>query len=438
MSANSPNQSPIEDPQPWHEAKLRFCFAGQVTAVVICIGWLAWFFPYDDWVDRSGTPLGGDYVMLYVAGQVVADGESELLYDDARNQLRTSELFPEMDSQESWPYRYPPTVAAAMIPLAQLPLAWSYALFFLIQLGLLSISLWLLVRDHAVLRQRAGWLWAIAGSPLILESLIGGQSSLLALACTVGFLHFLQRGQDPLAGAVLALLLYKPNVAALLIIAALIVRPKLLIGFLPTAAVGLGVAWFACGWSSIARYIQLATELASGQWGLETPYWKVHGLAPLLQQLLPLHGKLVCALLGLVASVFIGCLWRQRKLNNLQAVAVLLSTNALFNPYVPIYDLVLLELALVLACQVAYHSPIWRPTLTMFYCAGGVLFVGPHLSQALARPLGWQFFPLLLSAMLVWVGLSYRQQQQRSHRDKRVDDMGGLFTLGPSRGRVGP
>ncbi|MCA9183050.1 MAG: DUF2029 domain-containing protein, partial [Planctomycetales bacterium] len=290
--------------------------------------------------------------------------------------------------------------AAVMVPLSQLPFAWSFACFAFIQLSLLSISVWSLGRDYSVLHQRKGWLWAIVGSPLVLESLIGGQSSLLALACIVGFLHFLRRDNYVIAGSLLAMTLYKPNVAALLVVAALIVHPRLLRGFLPTMAIGLGIALLTAGTSGVLKYVQLATQLASSQWSLETPFWKVHGLAPSFQSVWPEHGKLACVGVGLLISLLVAWQWRARRLAELLAVALLLCCNALFNPYVPIYDLVLLELALVLVCQAAYSGQFKLQSIVYFQGAALLLFVGPHLSQALARPLGWNPFPMLLVGVL--------------------------------------
>lgn len=406
----------------WTEAKSRFRFAGQVTAALAVLGWLIWFYPFDDLLDRSRTPLGGDYVMLYVAGQVLADGAANELYDDAKNQQRSSRLFKGLDSKASWPYRYPPTVAAAMVPLSQLPFGWSFALFVLIQLLLLAVTINLLQKNYSVFHNRSAWMWAMIGSPLVLESLIGGQSSLLGLACVVGFLHFLRRDNPVWAGTLLALTLYKPNVAALLIVAALILRPRLLYGFLPTAAVGLIVGVWATGTSGVSQYVQLATQLASAQWSIETPYWKVHGLAPLFQWVVPEHGKLVCGAVGLSISLLIASWWRSGRLHELLAVSLLLCINALFNPYVPIYDLVLLQLALVLVCQAAYQGVLKLRSVDALQCGLGLLFAGPHLSQALARPLGWQLFPLLLSGAIL-ATITY-ELRLRSNKSLESEDPG--------------
>ncbi len=405
MSAHFPTTD-----RSWSDAMLRFRFAGQCTLLIACIGWVGWFFPFDDLLDRSGTPLGGDFIMLKVAGEVVADGAVESLYDDQQNQLRSSEMIAGLDPQESWPYRYPPTVAACMAPLAGLPFAMSFAIFFSMQCALLVISLTALYQQSSLLRRYSGWLWAIAGAPIVVEVLVGGQSSLLALACLLVAVRLLlryQTGYDALAGGVLALALYKPNVLGLLIVGLLVYRPRILLGFLPVAICGVLIAVQTCGYRCLLEYVQLGSQLASSQWSLETPFWKVHGLAPFFQYALPLHGKLLCAVVGLACSLALAWGLRRRKLSLAGGVSLLLVCNSLFNPYVPIYDLVLLIVALVLACEApefahGWLCPTWLRTEWLLQGLAAGLFVGPHLSQLVAPSLGWQPFPLGLLALLLW------------------------------------
>lgn len=385
----------------WSEARARFRFAGIVTMVLGFAGWVAWFYPFDDLVDRSGTPLGGDYVMLYVAGQTVAAGQAQTMYDDGLNQHRSSALFPSMDPLESWPYRYPPTVAACMSALAQLPFASSFAVFFCLQLALLLTALAMWRRNFACINS-GHWLWAIAGCPLMIEVLIGGQASLLALVVVLGFSYLLLAKYDVAAGAVLALALYKPNVLVLFILGCLWVRPQLLRGFLPAVIVGVVIALATGGWSLLAEYVHLSTHLATSAWSLETPYWKVHGLAPYFQSLSPQYGKLTCFLVGGGGALAIAIAWRSHRLGPFAAMACLLVDNSLFNPYVPCYDLILLIAAFVFGCEAALRGewPSMGPRGVQLLAA--ILFVGPHLSQTLCQAIGIQLFPVAV-LLILWI-----------------------------------
>lgn len=385
----------------WQEAGKRFRFAGIVSLVFGLVTWSAWFYPFDDLIDRSGTPLGGDYVMLYVSGQVIADGQANLLYDDRQNQMRSAALFPAMDPDNSWPFRYPPTVAALMAPLSLLPFTWSYGLFFLIQLLILGTALILFRIDFLVLQSQPDWMWAIAGSPFIVETLIGGQSSLIALAVVLGFAHCYGKRNDFTAGALLALALYKPNVLALFILGCLVARPRLLVGFVPAAVVGVVIALLSSGPEELLEYLRLGSQLASSTWSLEPPYWKVHGLAPYFQMFQGEYGKLLCFCIGGFLSLLFGLGWHLKFFSDHAAMAMLLWVNSLLNPYVPIYDLVLLVLAVTFGCEAARRGEF--PTLgpRTFQLLAAVLFLGPHLSQALAKEIGVQLFPVAVLASFI-------------------------------------
>lgn len=398
----------------WQEAGKRFRFAGIVSLVFGLVVWFAWFYPFDDFVDRSGTPLGGDYIMLYVAGQVVADRQANSLYDDHENQNRTAALLPTMDPYNSWPYRYPPTVAATMAPISLLPFPWSFAISFLFQSALLYGVLVFLRRDFLVLQNQPDWLWAIAGCPIVVEILIGGQSSLIALLCVLGFVHFYRKGSDLPAGAFLALSLYKPNVLALFILGCLVVRPRLLLGFLPTMGAGVAVALLSSGPEELMRYLRIGGQLASTTWGLEPPYWKVHGLAPYFQMFQGEYGKLLCICTGAFLSLLFGLGWRFKRLSGYAAMAMLLCVNSLFNPYVPIYDLVLLAPAVLFGCEAARSGEFPKMSPRRFQLIAALLFCGPHLSQALAKVTGGQVFPLVVFVMFAVFIFKYFLATSRS------------------------
>lgn len=390
-------------PDQWADTSSLLTLAGKTTAVLALLGWLMWFSPFDDLLDRSGTPLAGDFVMFYVAGQVMANGNPEQLYDDQLNQQRALKLFPQMQAANSWPYRYPPTLAAILSPLGRLPFATAAAIFGLVQIGLLLLAITLWRRELLNININGGtaWLWGCATAPLIIETLLGGQLSLLAVASVSLAVFCLQREHTALAGMVLAISLYKPNVLWLVVLASCIARPRLLVGFVPTALLGAMATAAVCGWRPIIAYCQLALSLGSSRWSLETPFWKVHGLTPALQSLLPDHGRMASVLIGLSVAVVLGIVWRHYRLDNRLMFGVLLACNALFNPYVPIYDLVLLVPAGLYLGLYAFHVrlPISVARARMLIAA---VFAGPHLSQVAAQLIGIQLFPLALLVALGW------------------------------------
>ena len=385
----------------WQETAKLFRFAGIVSLILGLTAWLAWFYPFDDIIDKSGTPLGGDYVMLYVAGQVIASGQAESLYDDQKNQFRSAALFPNMDPSNSWPFRYPPTVAALMAPLSLLPFTWSYALFFSIQLLILYFGLFFFRNDFLVLQSQPEWLWAIAGSPIIVEIFIGGQLSLIALLCGLGFAHSFRKNNDFVAGAVLALALYKPNVLALFTLGCLVARPKLLFGFVTTTIIGVLIALLSSGVEGLLEYLRIGIHLASSTWSVEPPQWKVHGLAPYFQMFQGENGKLLCFCIGGALSLLIGLGWRSKIVSDYVAMAMLSCVNSLFNPYVPIYDLVLLVLAVAFGCEAARLGEFPALSARGFKLLAALLFLGPHLSQSLVKATGVQLFPIIVFGSLI-------------------------------------
>ena len=338
---DTPSTSILHHPQDALQA-LSWCGRG-VLALLVC-GWAAWFYPFDDLLDRSRTPLGGDYVMLYVAGEAVSQGEAKALYDDARNQQRTARHFPTLDPSESWPFRYPPITAWLMSGPAQLGFGWSFAAFAIVSAVGIAVAFGMLIRALRIRgRMQALVFWSLVGWPVVGEAILGGQTSPLALCFVVAGILALRKHWDFVAGVLLGLCIYKPNIVGVLIIGTLVARPKAFWGMLAVAVPAGLISIQVAGVAGIQRYVELASSLATTTWQLETPFWKVHGLAPLLDGLVPGHGKLLAFLCGIPVAVWLGLAWRKAEGHHWWlAAAALLTANALLNPYVPIYDLLLI------------------------------------------------------------------------------------------------
>jgi len=399
---------PVDNRDPIRAFIERARFISTVLLVLFLLGWVLWFWPYDDLLDRSGTPLGADFSMFYVAGQMTVAGETAQLYDQAAHQERLHQLFPDIDPQFALPYRYPPIVALLMAPLACLPYGLAVATFMALGLAGAGMGVKLLVRETGNLSRvdhRLCYL-ALFGWPVVLETWIGGQASLLALLIVCAGIVLMQRERYAWAGAVWALAAYKPNVLLIVVIGCILFRPRVLRGLLPVAAIMFALTWFTVGWEGIVAYVELTLQLAGRPWDVETPFWKVHGIAQWLTLLIGGQARLVSLLLGLLATVCI--VWRWRRTDNSPTsglpYALLITVNALANPYTPIYDLTLLAAGLVLMAPTlsttgrypfARHCVAWQAVIA-------TLYFGPHLSQLIAKSTGLQFFPLLLLGYAVF------------------------------------
>lgn len=391
----------------------RVRFLSCAMGLVFLLGWGSWFWPFDDLLDRQGTPLGADFSMFYVAGQVTAEGQIDRLYDQAEHQRRLRELFPGLSSQFCLPYRYPPVVAAVMAPLSRLPYPVAWGLFSLASFLALGTAVWMLSRSSREVdeRWRRTAIWACIGWPVVWEVIAGGQASLFGLLIAASCCVLLQRQAYVWTGALLGLAAYKPNLLALFAVGIAVRHPRVLFGAIPVAVGLAGFSW-AISPAAFRDYLTLTQQLASRPWDVESPFWKVHSLAAWFDAMAPGSGRRIALLIGLLAAVAVGFAWRRRKEDEDDAVtrstslALLLAVNGLFNPYTPIYDLALLAAAgwMTLVAVAKLGDPL-GVTLSRVesQCLLSAVFFLPHLSQGLARPLGVQLFPLALAAVTAYI-----------------------------------
>jgi len=381
--------------------RLRFVAVGTCCALILA--WIVSFAPFDDLMDCNGGPLGGDYAMFYLGGEFVAVGEATKLYDLAAHHQRFRELFPRLGNDDLLPYRYPPFVAAAFVPLAKLPFAASWVVFTLVSCATGYLG-WRCLRATEPPQDEfaAAVSLALLACPVTWEVIIGGQGSFFAFAIAASSLWLLSQQRFLAAGAVLGLACYKPNVLAFYLLGCVLRHPRVLWGMLPTIASLALISWLAVGWEGCLTYATLGQSLMQRTWDIPTPYWKVHGLAAWFDLLAPGWGKISAFAAGLTA---VG-LWKWQTLRQPAAAgsaiwqqdfALLLTINTLCNPYPPLYDLVLLAIPLYLAIPTQQSQR--ESTLS---AVAVVVFFGPHLSQAFSHTLHVQLFTLPLLAFAFW------------------------------------
>lgn len=311
-----------------------------------------------------------DFLAYYTAGTMILHGHGASLYSFAAvGHAEARITYPLTMPGGVSPFIYPPWFAVVMTPLALLPYAVAYAIWFSGNALFAGFSLVLLGR-YAGLHGAAAVLSSMLGlSFLPVFAAFGqGQVSLLLLALLVCILWALRSGHDVVAGVALALLLIKPQYA------------------LPVAGVLLlRRHWSLCGIFAICTALLVVLPMPFLGTGIEGAYVKglihlsrLHGnagyMAPppanyslqgWLSLLVPSYSAL--ARYALIGAAFALTVWgalRDRDVQGPVALAVLFGLLA--SPHVLVYDVSLLILPLLLLLGRGYS---WAPVAAIAYLA---------------------------------------------------------------------
>jgi hypothetical protein len=216
--------------------------------------------------ERAPGPALDDFGVFYAAATLVREGRGDELYDidaivreEARVYRRPVEQTPVL------PYFNPPAFAGVLVPLTWLPPGTAGAI-------LLAVTTCAFIAGVALLwrRSRLGvpgaWvaLGMLAAFQPVRDTLFHGQPSFVLLFAFSGAYAAFASGRERLAGALLGLLLLKPNYA-LVPVAILLWKRRwtALGGFTSVAAVWLAVSLAAGGFSSLLAYPAFLWQAAS-------------------------------------------------------------------------------------------------------------------------------------------------------------------------------
>lgn len=213
---------------------------------VLVIDWLILFHGL---IDRAGNPLGADFVTFFAAARLAAAGHPAQVYDVAA--LHGVERAAVAPSVAPYAWHYPPTFLLAVTPLAALP--YLLAVLCWTALGLLAYYAWVRRADGRPIV--TGLALGFPGRFLCVAQ---GQNGVLSLLLLSGL--WLVPARPLLAGAVLGLLTYKPQLVPIVVVTLLTGRRwRALAGMGASAGawVGLtlrgrsgcsGPAWRSPGW----------------------------------------------------------------------------------------------------------------------------------------------------------------------------------------------
>jgi len=350
---------------------------------------------HDGVIGPRYNALGADWVIFLAAARAFFTGDLAHIYNQAWITEATNSHFAHWLSQpEPFPlFPYPPVFLLLVVPFAKLPVAWS---LLLSQLGQFAALAWAL-RKLAPDRTYLFFLIGAVLSPAASTNVLAGSNAVLVTGLIVAGVALLET--KPLfAGALLGVVIFKPQFFVLLPLALLAAKDKrALAGMAACAAVLFmtSVVLFGPGlwldWINVYLHPQQVAGVNGTEWGhrwddsvstcvalLGAPAW----LANVAQ--------------GLAAVAAVAAVWQAFRVGHPQRLAILLCASLLASPHVSNYDLLFLAVAAVLYVRTMPESS--RPLALVLPMAAWIapLYNPPRLSPA------GLITPLLLLG-LIWL-----------------------------------
>lgn len=363
-------------------------------------GWLASLLLGRDGLDRAGQVIGPDYLPFYAAGWMLRHGLAVRLYDPEAQLAAERAVFgPHLPTYH--PFLNPPFFALLFVPFSLLPYTLSFALWSLLQLGLLALGIW-------ALRPQAGarWFgWALTFLP-VFASVSFGQNGLLSLALLALAWRLWDAGRPGAAGGIAGLLLYKPHLLIGPALVWLLEGPRgwRALGGLATTAALLALLSALALPEATAAYGAFAWTVYPDLPAWEGfPRWHLHTLRGFWRLLLsgaPRLADRLTLLLAPLGVVFGAALRRAPQGSPSLRLALGIPLTFWLAPYAMIYDLSLLLIPAVrLWEEIPEGRPIWRSLFAGMWTAA--LLSGP-LAVGMGHTLGWALqisIPVLAGAM---------------------------------------
>ncbi|MCX7691111.1 glycosyltransferase family 87 protein [Thermoflexus sp.] len=322
-------------------ARLRYAW---IAGAALWGGWLLSLLLGQNHLDRTGQVIGTDYLQFYAAGWMIRHGQAARLYDpEAQLAAERMIIGPHLPSYHA--FLNPPFFALLFVPFSLLPYELSFALWSLLQVMLLALSLRALRSGHSFWKSMG---WALTFLP-VFASVSFGQNGLLSLALLTGVWRLWRKGHDLAAGGAAGLLLYKPHLLLGLLALWMVEGPRgrrAFLGFLL-----MGAALFVLSlavlpeatWAYLSFAGAVYPDLPSWK---AFPLWHLHSLRGFWRLLLPWWPRLadlLAALAALVGVIAVFRFWRSHRDPGLR-FALAVALTLWLTPHAMIYDWAILIL----------------------------------------------------------------------------------------------
>src|SRR5882762_845951 len=345
--------------------------AAFVLLVVNASFFLALCFSHSWIFDVQGRGIPTDFVNVWSAGKLALDGHPALAWDwDIQKRLQVDMLGQDYVGNFAW--HYPPPFLFVAAFLAQFPYAAAL-------IGWVAVSLVpYLVMMRAIVGRPFGLL--LAGAfPVVLANTMVGQNGFLTAALIGGTLYLLPT-RPILSGICLGLLSYKPQYGVLFPLVLIAASQWTVFITAGVVAVAMAaVSWLAFGtesWHAFFHWMPMFSQafLTEGR----APWGKMQSIFALVRYFggaEQLAWVLQWILSGAVA-VLLALMWRSRVSYPLKAAALAAGT-LLITPYLFLYDLMVLGIAVAFLVRIGLRQGFQRYELSSLGLVAALLLFYP-------------------------------------------------------------
>ena len=330
------------------------------------------FLKGDFLLDKQGRPIANDFVNVVAAGRLALDGKPAAAYDWPTHKQAEVRVIGH-DFADYYGWHYPPPFLFVAAALATLPFIAAAIVSLLATLAAYVAALWGILG-------RTGIFLAL-GFPAALWNVTAGQNGFLTAALIGGTLGLLER-RPALAGLCLGLLTYKPQFG--LLFPLVLIADGRWTASLVAAATAIALAalsWLAFGsasWQAFAHWLPITSRIVLGEGHADfTRLQSVFGLIRANG-----GGEMLAwciqAALSLALAAALVWLWRSRAPYDLKAAALAAGT-LLVTPYVYMYDMVVLAVAVAFLLRFALERGFIASELLGLGAAGALILIFPYV-----------------------------------------------------------
>jgi hypothetical protein len=364
---------------------------------------------------RSGAGFSSilpvDFIYFYGDGSIVRSYPINRLYDYSLQLKTFNDIFPFHDGAYG-PSPYPPFVGLFFSLFARLPFWPAYLAWLGVSMSLYLIGIWAVAKvifPTERLKSSLVFCFALAFYPFTVGTLANGQLATVAVFSIGVAIFFEARSRFFVSGLALSILAYKPTLLLILLPMLLLTRRfRTMLGFC-TGAAGLMLATTmvvgAQIWPAYAHFLASFGRTAGVSGNSALRLWKYVDFSSFMNAMVGGRSWIALAILLAVAGGFAAVLgvmlWHSATMSqpgHYLAWAATLTWTLLLNVYVPIYDTVLVTIAVVLTLG-AVRMLAWDAAERWTVLLALLIFAASWNTAALSKTHGTQYMTLLLTIL---------------------------------------